>query len=225
MSAIPQDQRSSDRPRLYSNLRYTASGIPYITLPLGEPIYLTPIYQTDIPTLQETLSIQSLAENLISVPQPYTLSDAKFWVDLQLTGTCNLPIQVIRASHPETGPLIGSVALTSLASNAMEAFRDNMAKLHGKEGEYELGYYLHPGWTGKGIMTAAVREIVAWGRAQYDASVIVRVAEENQQSMKVVERFGEFVRDEEMDDWEDWPEIKGGGKRKVLLWRWQYRDA
>jgi RimJ/RimL family protein N-acetyltransferase len=215
---------SSD-PASLQKVHHTPSGKPYIILDTNcsTPIYLTPFYNTDVTTLQATVSIPAIATELISVPQPYTIDSAQFWIDLQLSGKCNLPLQVIRSSDPESGQLIGSASLMPLDSDGMEKLRSKLPKAKGKMigNEHELGYYLHPEWRGKGIMTAVVRALVEWGKAEYGAVTVIRVAEQNTQSRKVVERFEKFTRDETRDDWVDWPVEKGGGRRKLLFWKWQ----
>lgn len=86
---------------------------------------------------------------------------------------------------------------------------------------YELSYFIHPDWTRRGIVTVATKEIIAWARAEYGAGIVVRVAEDNIESTKLVERIPQFVRVEENDDFVDWPVTKGGGRRKMLFWKWQ----
>jgi RimJ/RimL family protein N-acetyltransferase len=189
-----------------SKVLLTAAGTPYIPLDTGSsaPIYLTPFFLTDVSTVQATLSDPVLAAQLIAVPQPYTLADAKYWINLQLEGKCNLPLQVLRASDPDAGQLVGSVSLMSIDSEPLALLRDKLPGLaKNEEKQYELGYYLHPDWTKKGIMTAGVKALVDWGRKEYSANVVIRVAEENTASRKIVEGMKGFVRDEARDSWVD----------------------
>lgn len=71
-------------------------------------------------------------------------------------------------------------------------------------------------------MAAAVRAVVEWGKELHGANAVIRVEEGNLKSRKVVERMEEWVRVEERDHWVDWPEIKGGGRRKFLFWKWKH---
>ena len=206
-------------------LEHTLTGKPYILLKTSSPspVYLTEFYTTDTKAIQATLSIPSVHLNLISVPQPYTLADAEWWINLQLSGNSNLPLQVLRSGSPdEKGIFIGSVSLMPADSEAFLAIKDKIAleKKGPGEHEYELGYYLHPDWQGKGIMRNAARALVWWGKGKGVEIVMVRVLEGNLASRRVIESLKEFVR-EEKDDWVDWPEVKGGGRRKILVWRWK----
>ena len=49
---------------------------------------------------------------------------------------------------------------------------------------------------------------------------MVRALTDNLASRGVIESLGQFVRQEEKDDWVDWPEDKGGGRRRILVWKW-----
>jgi RimJ/RimL family protein N-acetyltransferase len=206
-------------------LEYTSAGKPYVVIQTSSstPIYLTEYYQTDITTAQATLSLPEIYLYLLSIPQPYTLADAERWVNLQLEGNSNLPLQVLRAGSPdETGQFIGSVSLMPADSEAVLAIKEKIALKKGPDGsECELGYYLHPEWRRKGIMRNAVRALLWWAKAEKGATnVMVRALEGNLASRGVIESMKEFLRMEEKDEWVDWPEIKGGGRRKVLVWKW-----
>jgi RimJ/RimL family protein N-acetyltransferase len=206
-------------------LEQTSGGKPYILLKTSSstPIYLTEFYPTDTTAVQATVSIPSVSHNLISILQPYTFADAEWWVNLQLGGKSSLPLQVLRSGHPESGTFIGSVSLMPADSEAFLAIKDKIAlKTEGPgENECELGYYLHPDWRGKGIMRNAVRALIWWaGKANGVTNVVVKALEGNLGSRGVIESLKEFVREEEKDDWVDWPEVKGGGRRKIFVWRW-----
>lgn len=146
-------------------------------------------------------------------------------MDLQLSGKSdNLPLQVLRASAPDaSGTLVGTCSLRPMAPNEVMEALSKVPKAKGDHAAnvYELGYFLHPAWTGKGIVTVATREIIAWGKAACDAATVVRVAADNTESRKLVERIPQFVRVEENDDFADWPVAKGGGRKKILFWKWQ----
>lgn len=143
-----------------------------------------------------------------------------------MSGKSNLPLQVLRAGDPVTGQMIGAVSLMPRDSEALQAVKSKLPRGIVKEGmegnECELGYYLHPDWQGKKIMSAAVKALLHWGKEEFGAeNVVVKIVEQNAKSRSVVERMGStFVRFEKEDSWVDWPEIKGGGRRKLLVWRW-----
>ena len=206
------------------HLRYAASGSPYIALSTASttPIYLTHFYRSDIHRVQETLSIPEVYLHLIAIPQPYNLADAEWWIEQQLASKGNLPIQVLRSDDPETGNFIGSVSLMPSDSEALSRVRGKLPVPGPAENECELGYYLHPSARGKGIMGSAVKALLDWGKECCGVrAVVVKILEENLASRKVVEGIREFVRDETSDLWIDWPVEKGGGRRKVMVWRWR----
>ncbi|KAG0646563.1 hypothetical protein D0Z07_7580 [Hyphodiscus hymeniophilus] len=204
---------------------HTPSGKPYMLIKTSSPvpIYLTEFYLTDASAAQSTASLPAIYLSLISIPVPYTLADAESWINLQLTGTSNLPLQVLRSGDPETGRFIGCVSLMPTGSEALRAMKEkiNLAAKGHAVNECELGYYLHPDWRGKGIMRNAVRALIWWGIEEMGVEkVVVTVLEKNLESKAVVESLVEFVRVEERDQWVDWPEIKGGGRRRLMAWRW-----
>jgi RimJ/RimL family protein N-acetyltransferase len=213
-------------PESRCNLEHTSSGNPFIkvTTSSATPIYLTELYLTDVPAMVATLNLPEISRVLISIPQPYTIENAKWWINLQLSGSSNLQLQALRAGDPETGTFIGSVSLMPADSEALAVTKEIVTDLITGPGknEHELGYYLHPDFRGKGIMRNAVRALIAWGKEEKGANdVIVKVEEGNLASRGVIERMSEFVRLDERTERVDWPESKGGGNRKVLVWKWK----
>jgi hypothetical protein len=83
-------------------LAHTPSGSPYIPLTTSAavPIFLTEYHPTDTAAVHATVSLPSIGQNLISVPQPYTLADAEWWVASQRSGKASLPLQVLRSGDP-----------------------------------------------------------------------------------------------------------------------------
>lgn len=210
-------------------LEQTSSGEPYIAVPTRSetPIFLTKYYATDPPDVEATLKLPEVNLFLISAPTPYTLADAEWWVNSQLTTTSNYPLQILRAGAPdEAGTLIGSISLMPPDSAVLGILREKklLPDSLRQEDECELGYYLHPDYRGRGIVKAGVKAILAYGKAEHGVTrVIVRIAEDNEASRRVVESMvGEYwERAEKEDHVADWPEAKGGGKKKILSWRWK----
>lgn len=210
---------------LSKGVQYTSTGHPYIgPLPTESPIpiYLTSLYAKDKEAMHRILNIPAVYLHLISIPFPYTLENAEWWITHQISGDSNLPLQALRSGAPdESGEFIGSVSLMPSDSEALKAVRDAtwQEKIGPDEGECELGYYLTPEWRGKGIMSAGVKALVKWGKENGEKNVIVKVLEENTASRKVVEGKG-WERLEGRDGWVDWPEQKGGGRKRLWVWRW-----
>lgn len=199
----------------------------YIGLSTGsaQPIYLTPFYPSDASAIKETLSIPEVYLHLVAVPQPYTIADAEWWINLQLSGRGNFPLQVLRYGDPESGRFIGSVSLMPDDSETVIRLQERLPNLCPKEDEFQLGYYLHPDFRGKGIMRLAVKALLSWGVTRGVKTVVVKVLEGNMNSRKVIEGVPAFVRQEKDDEWVDWPVEKGGGRRKILAWRFDLEEV
>ncbi|CZR56466.1 uncharacterized protein PAC_06354 [Phialocephala subalpina] len=203
---------------------YTPSGAPYIALTTGSPIpiYLTPLKETDAEQMQKNLSIESINNALISAPKPYTIESARWWISQNLAGLADLSLCALRASDPETGTLIGAASLAPHDGGFIPSYRARIERKEGEGRDVDLGYHLHPDWRGKGITREAVRAVVGWGmREEGVRKVVVRVLEENIESRRVVEGMSEFVRVNGMDDYMEYPENKGGGKRRCFIWEWK----
>ncbi|TVY23581.1 hypothetical protein LHYA1_G007540 [Lachnellula hyalina] len=205
-------------------LEHTPSGTPYIALTTRAqvPIYLTKLRESDVEAMQRTAAIDAIGDNLIGLPKPYTLDDAKWWLDKQLSGQADLPLTCLRASDPETGPFIGSIGLAPHDGPMASVVREQKARVEGQGRDVDLGYYLHPDWQGKGIMKSAVQAIVDWGK-NYESvrTVFVRVLQENVASMRIVTSLPQFVRCNGEDDFQQYPENKGGRKRRMYIWEWK----
>ncbi|TAQ86800.1 hypothetical protein B7494_g4864 [Chlorociboria aeruginascens] len=211
-------QKSTSIPPPWYKLEHTLNGEPYSFLPTASsvPIYLTTLYSTDAAAMQAVLSIPSINDALLSVPKPYTLSNAKIWINEIAPKSC-FAMQILRAKDPISGPLVGGVSLTFPDAEIL-------AKLGPKEdfldGESNLGYYLHPDYRGKGIVAAAVQALITWAEKECGVRrVVVGVAEDNEGSMNVAQKLEGFEVVEKINTVR-WPENKGGDLKVVRSWRW-----
>ncbi|KAE8441078.1 hypothetical protein EG329_005907 [Mollisiaceae sp. DMI_Dod_QoI] len=199
-------------------LHHTPQGTPYIALTTRStlPIYLTPLKESDAEQMQKILSVESINNALVSAPKPYTIESARWWIDQSLAGHADLLL------YPETGTLIGAASLAPHDGGFIPSYRTKVERKEGEGRNVDLGYHLHPDWRGRGIIREAVRAVVEWGiREEGVRKVVVRVAEENVESRRVVEGMSEFVRVNGMDDYMEYPENKGGGKRRCFIWEWK----
>jgi RimJ/RimL family protein N-acetyltransferase len=210
-------------PPSWYKLQTTKSGQQYIALPpksATPPIFLTTFHPTDAPALQAVLNTPSINDSLISIPKPYTLADADFGINLQLSGHSTPWLQALRSDDPEMGTFLGAVSLVPTASSSyvlpgMDGFE------YGQAGEYVLGYYLHSGFQRRGIMRDAVLALLAWAVADQGVEKVrVDVAVENVGSRRLVESLEGFEKDEGEQELV-WPESKGGGKKAIWSWRWK----
>lgn len=205
-------------------LQHTSTGAPYIELKTRSqvPIFLTEMRIADAEPHQKIMSIESLNNSLISPPKPYNLDDAKWWIEQQTTGKADLPLTVLRISDPENGEMIGGVSLGPREKPSKSALKKQKVDAGVKVGkDVDLGYYLHPDWRGKGIIKPAVQALIDWGRVEEGVqTVFVRVAEDNIASRTIISSFDSFVRINGDDDFQEWPEKKGGGRKKLFIYEW-----
>ena len=205
-------------------LQYTPEGTPYLTVPASQirtdvPIYITPHFKGDEPANVEMLSDERVNWNLISPPWPYGMKDAEWWIDHNLsTPELRFALSVLRAYHPgPEGTQIGGIDLHPTS----KAGRGALDLVSGGAKEQELGYLLHTAWQGKGIMKAAVKEMLRYGTDILGADIIIRVTTVNTASTKLVEGMKGWQRLPERDGEIAWPVSKGGGDmREVKIWKW-----
>ncbi len=136
---------------------------------------LRPWETGDIPSVQRYADHAAVARNLRDAfPHPYTLADAQWYVDSCMNA--NEEVQLCRAIVID-GEAAGSVGVFLKGDVYCKSA--------------ELGYWLGEPFWGRGIMTAAVRQICEEAFARYD---IVRIFAEpfarNTGSRRVLEKAG-----------------------------------
>lgn len=106
--------------------------------------------KADITRLPDRIGRRCVVENLLVVPYPYTIDDARRWVHRNLysrpfrQANLNCAISI-------DDELVGGISL-------MEIERGHMAK---------LGYWVAEPWWGRGLATAAVGLIIDYGCREY----------------------------------------------------------
>jgi hypothetical protein len=108
-----QGLKTSIFPAWYQ-LQVTEDGSPYIELPhrtTGESIFLTTLRLSDNVSMAAILNDPAYNDRLISLPKPYTVANADFWINLQLSSKSGLPLQAIRSGDPQNGAFVGAVSL------------------------------------------------------------------------------------------------------------------
>jgi RimJ/RimL family protein N-acetyltransferase len=148
-----------------------------VRLEIDGEYFLSTFEESDAEALYEVLSIRSISNCLIRVPEPYTLENAKTWIsgilvsqarllaiptvaerhDVFFTQTNPLPLQVIR----HNGKLVGAISHSN---------RTN-------DGVVEMGYYLHPDHQGKGVMQAAGRKLLQYAANEFGIRRVFSSAE------------------------------------------------
>lgn len=210
---VPTPLSQRQRPPWYSYHPRAADEEAFVSLPslpasgTSEPtsVFLTPLYPTDAPAMNRILNTPEVSPRLLRLPFPYTLDHAVSYVDLQQSSAAtSLPLQAIRLAHPSAeGRFVGSVGLTERTSNS-----------------FELGYYLDPGFWGKGIMRMAVLGALTWAIEEVGVQEVrVRVVVGNLRSLRLLEEIVGTMGFERLED-EDivW---KAEGTKVLRVWRWQ----
>ena len=192
-------------------IEYTEDQKAYIRLPqrgIITLLFLTEFYDSDTEALVEILNVEDINNALISIPKPYNVDHAQYFIKQQQHPYEADPfLQVIRLGHPRLGRLVGCVSLTLQEG--------------GLENHYELGYYLHPDFQKHGIMKGAVGTVLRYGFQEKGVhSVDVKIREDNLSSRKIICSIPEFkLINDDTTDTVEWPARKGGGSKTLLVWR------
>ncbi|OBT45556.1 hypothetical protein VE00_05052 [Pseudogymnoascus sp. WSF 3629] len=92
-------------------IEYTEDQKAYIRLPQRDStilLFLTEFYDSDTEALIGTLNVEEINNALISVPKPYKLDHAQYFIKQQQHPSKADPfLQVIRLGHPRLGRLAG----------------------------------------------------------------------------------------------------------------------
>lgn len=131
--------------------------------------------EADAPNVLMYADNKKISDNLRDVfPHPYTLADAEFYVN-----DC--------AHNSEEAQLCRAIIIDGKAVGSVGVFVQNDVKRKSAE----LGYWLGEPFWGKGVMSAAVRQICAEAFEKFD---IVRIYAEpfahNAASRKVLQKAG-----------------------------------
>jgi RimJ/RimL family protein N-acetyltransferase len=143
---------------------------------LGDGLVLRPFTESDADRVVEGCSDPRTRHWLISLPQPYTSSDALSYLEHTRELAARGIGLVWCIADAADDRCLGSIGLEGLSSYAPRA---------------EIGYWAHPEARGRGIVTAAVRLVTGYARsAGLAASIVIRCAEGNRASRHVAEAAG-----------------------------------
>ncbi|PYH86728.1 hypothetical protein BO82DRAFT_349884 [Aspergillus uvarum CBS 121591] len=133
--------------------------------------------------------------------------------------------------HPRQDVLIGDIGIARYmfyeyrhdSAERAEAQRRNNELLPGDEGiAWGVGYFLAPSYHGKGIMTSALRTLIHdWGVPRMNIKRLMASAfVENVGSVRVFEK-NDFEVLCTLEDWEPYPENRGGGWKSLTVVKWR----
>lgn len=131
----------------------------------------------DEPAYVEYMRDREIYERTLNIPFPYTLEDARWWVDFNLEEIRKLGQSVNWAIRRADGSLIGGIGYPGL----------ELGKIH----RAEIGYWLAKPFWGQGLMTAAVQAVVPYAFERLGLSrVTAHVFASNVGSARVLEKAG-----------------------------------
>lgn len=144
-----------------------------IELNCGNGITLESLKTADAETIARLANNRALWLNLRDrMPQPYTLADAVWFVETALTGNLGL--------------VFGIYAEGEFAGVAGVVMQTDIHRLSG-----EIGYWLGEPYWGRGIATAAIRQLVEYIFANTDLiRLFAGIFAYNKASMRVLEKNG-----------------------------------
>jgi RimJ/RimL family protein N-acetyltransferase len=101
---------------------------------------LRPYRMSDAQGITEAINDKIIARNTLTIPYPYKLKDAKWWLGLRKKDAISFCIEI-------NGKVAGSIGLHKIS----------------KGHKAEIGYWLGEKYRGRGVMTKAVKEMVKFG--------------------------------------------------------------
>ncbi|KAI1190482.1 acyl-CoA N-acyltransferase [Nemania serpens] len=116
-------------------------------------------------------------------PSPYTLADARSWIEHCRAEPVDLTFAIFASSSPG-GEYAGAVSLMAPKGDAIYA------------GTREIGYFLSRRFWGRGIMAEAVRALTRWAFATLPDLLRIEAStfQSNVASQRVLEKAG-FVKE------------------------------
>lgn len=149
--------------------------------PLSDGVVsLRPWTEADVPTIAEACRDEEIARWLDSVPQPYTLADARAYVALTRRGWKEETLAAFAITDALTGEVLGSVGVSVVDREQAVA---------------EIGYWVKRQARRRGAATRAVRLASRWALEQCGVQRLqLRADVHNLASQRVAERAG-FTRE------------------------------
>ncbi len=143
-------------------------------------VCLRPWTEADIPAIVEACRDQEIARWLDSVPQPYTLADARAYVAMARRGWKERALAAFAVVDAASGEVLGSVGISVVDAEQEVA---------------EIGYWVKRARRGQGVATRAVQLASCWALRQCGVKRLqLRADVHNVASQRVAERAG-FTRE------------------------------
>lgn len=107
---------------------------------------LRPFRKGDEASLIENINNKKIARNTLRISYPYTLKDARFWINRNLKLDKNKKKTEINFAIVINGKVVGGIGLDKIYGHCAE-----------------IGYWLGEKYWGQGIMTEAVKLVTKYG--------------------------------------------------------------
>jgi putative acetyltransferase len=144
---------------------------------VNDRLHLSEFHPSDRPALVEYLNDRAIYDQTLRIPFPYTEADADQFLTRNARTTLEQGQPLAWAIREESGRLIGGLGYDKLVL--------------GQSHHAELGYWLARPFWGRGIMTAVVDKVCAWGFQQFGlVKIIAHVYPGNTGSIRVLEKCG-----------------------------------
>ncbi|KAM7209031.1 acyl-CoA N-acyltransferase [Naviculisporaceae sp. PSN 640] len=169
-------------------------------VPVPSPIIIRPrfmirpYHKVDIEPMAKLLNTPNIARYMRNTfPNPYTLADAEFWVDLVTKPdsphkSFGIFIPDPSSSSPESDTSTKEIKYKLAGSIGLQPHEDIESKT------WNLGYLMGEAYQGQGIMTEAATVFTRWAFDHYPEEDLIRIEggvfSGNSGSMKVLERIG-----------------------------------
>lgn len=136
-----------------------------------ERLILRPFTLDDAERLAEICQNELVQKHLFSLPNPYTIDDAVFWLNKQLDSPDEKAYAIILK---ENGYLVGNICIRPKQNNSAE-----------------IGYYIDEPYMSKGYMSEAAAAIIKYGFEELHLNkVYARHKTDNPASGRVMEKNG-----------------------------------
>lgn len=135
---------------------------------------LRPYKKDDEFSLQKNINNKKIYNGTLTLPYPYTIKDAREWIDKNLKEAKKKKPQKINFAIDINGGVAGGIGLD-----------------HIEEHKAELGYWLAESYWGKGIMTKAVKLVTEFGFNKLKfVRIYARIFIFNKASVRVLKKNG-----------------------------------
>ena len=150
-------------------------------------VYLSTVSQQDADDIVLYMRDIEISQNTLRIPFPYTLEDARWWIDDNRDFEEETGVNRNFAIRNESGRMLGSIGVHF--NHGMDA------------GKSEFGYWLGKMHWNKGIMTAAIKKFSELAREKYKMKTLeAHVFSFNPASQKVLLKAG-FTQQEYLPHW------------------------